>query len=77
MYTLMRDGLSLQTARLQIPSLVITIVIAESMYKFHSFTLEFLAALTTWTVIDASLSAIARAVGAVRARPRASDRQLP
>lgn len=65
MYTLMRDGLSVETAKLELPSLVITILIAESLYKFHSFTLEFLAALATWMVIDAVLSVVARGFGLV------------
>lgn len=77
MYTLMRDGLSLETARLQIPSLVATILIAETMFKFHSFTLEFLAALATWTVIDAVLALMARALGLLPVRPRIEDRKRP
>ncbi len=36
----------------QLPALVISIVIAETFYKFHSFTLECLAFLATWFVID-------------------------
>jgi hypothetical protein len=75
MYTLMRDGLSLETAKLELPSLVITILIAESMYKFHSFTLEFLAALATWTVIDAGLSLVARAFGLMRDGQGVEDRR--
>lgn len=34
------------------PSLVIAFVIAEVFYKFHSFTLECLAFLVTWYLLD-------------------------
>jgi len=33
---------------LYIPSFVISILIAETFFKFHSFTLELLAFLVTW-----------------------------
>lgn len=36
----------------QLPMLTVSIVIAEVFYKFHSFTLECLAFLATWYVID-------------------------
>jgi hypothetical protein len=63
MYTLLREGWSAKTLQLQVPALVATIVVAETFYKFHSFTLEFLAALATWTVIDLVLSTIASVLG--------------
>jgi hypothetical protein len=66
MYTLMRDGLSARSARLQLPSLAITVVVAETFYKFHSFTLEFLVALATWTVVDLALNVVARGLAALR-----------
>ena len=34
------------------PSAVVAIVIAELFYKFHSFTLECVAFLATWYVVD-------------------------
>jgi len=34
------------------PSAAISIVIAELFYKFHSFTLECVAFLATWYVVD-------------------------
>jgi hypothetical protein len=34
------------------PSAVISIIIAELFYKFHSFTLECVAFLATWYVVD-------------------------
>ncbi len=57
MYTLIRSGLTRETAVQQIPSLGVTMIIAELFYKFHSFTLEFLAALATWFVVDLVASA--------------------
>ncbi len=37
----------------QVPALALSFVIAELFYKFHSFTLETLAFLATWGLIDA------------------------
>ncbi len=36
----------------QVPGIAFAIIIAELFYKFHSFTLECLAFLVTWYVID-------------------------
>lgn len=52
MYTLIRL-LSLRQLLLgQLPALGLSFLIAELFYKFHSFTLECLAFLVTWYVID-------------------------
>lgn len=37
----------------QAPALLISFLIAEFFYKFHSFTLECLAFLVTWFLVDA------------------------
>jgi hypothetical protein len=42
----------------QLPALTISIIIAEVLYKFHSFTLECLAFLATWYIVDAGFSLI-------------------
>ena len=42
----------------QLPALLIAGVIAELFYKFHSFTLECLAFLATWYVIDLLFSTV-------------------
>lgn len=68
MYTLMRDGMSLRAVRLQVPSLAITIVVAETFYRFHSFTVEFLVALATWTVVDLALTLFAAGLAALGGR---------
>ena len=39
----------------QVPALGASLVIAEQFYKFHSFTLECVAFLATWYVIDGVL----------------------
>jgi len=52
MYTLIQ---SIPLRRLlveQLPALAISFVIAEMFYKFHSFTLECIAFLITWFVMD-------------------------
>jgi hypothetical protein len=36
----------------QLPIFIMSIFIAESFYKFHSFTLELLAFLATWLLFD-------------------------
>jgi hypothetical protein len=36
----------------QLPAVAISFLVAELFYKFHSFTLECLAFLTTWYVLD-------------------------
>ena len=52
MYSLMRC-LSLKKMLFgQVPVLIISFVIAEIFYKFHSFTLECGAFLATWFVLD-------------------------
>ncbi len=50
------------------PSAGISIVIAELFYKFHSFTLECIAFLVTWYVVDQVVAvpyeALRRRIGA-------------
>lgn len=56
MYTLFRSVPISNLLALQAPALLASFIIAELFYKFHSFTLETLAFLVTWFVIDALLS---------------------
>ena len=53
MYTLIRNIPLRSLLITQAPALLICFVIAELFYKFHSFTLECLAFLATWFVVDA------------------------
>ena len=38
-----------------LPGLILALLIAETFYKFHSFTLECIAFLATWLLIDVVL----------------------
>lgn len=61
MYTLIS---SLPTQKLlleQVPVFLISFLIAEMFYKFHSFTLECLAFLVTWYVFDAIVNLVSNA----------------
>jgi hypothetical protein len=48
----MAKTLRIETVLPILPAAAIALVIAEMFYKFHSFTLECLAFLGTWYVID-------------------------
>lgn len=52
MYRLAKSRSARQLAAEQLPTLVGSMLIAELLYKFHSFTLECLAFLATWFVLD-------------------------
>lgn len=52
MYTFIKAISTRQLLMEQAPAFVLSLVIAESFYKFHSFTLECLAFLMTWYVLD-------------------------
>jgi uncharacterized membrane protein len=52
MYTLIKAISTRQILTEQIPSLAVSILIAEVFYKFHSFTLECLAFLVTWYIVN-------------------------
>lgn len=63
MYTLMQ---SLSWQRLgaeQLPAIALAWLMAELFYKFHSFTLECLAFLATWFVIDMAIQLVLRRRG--------------
>ena len=44
----------------QVPAVILSIFIAELFYKFHSFTLECLAFLATWYLIDLVISLLSK-----------------
>jgi hypothetical protein len=52
MYTLVRYLRSARVTVREAATLGASIVIAELFYKFHSFSLECLAFLATWTVLS-------------------------
>jgi hypothetical protein len=53
---------------------VLSFTIAELFYKFHSFTLETLAFLVTWAVIDALIQVVRHALGSSVIEPAATIR---
>jgi hypothetical protein len=42
----------------QVPPMTLSLLIAEMFYKFHSFTLECLAFLATWYLLDLLISLV-------------------
>ncbi len=54
MYTLMQTMSWRRFLIEQVPILFISLIIAETFYKFGSFTLEAIAFLATWYVVDAA-----------------------
>jgi len=52
MFTLVQNLPARELLLYQAPTLVISLVIAELFYTFHSFTLECVAFLATWYVLD-------------------------
>ena len=58
----------------QMPTIAASFVVAELLYKFHSFTLECAAFLATWFVLDAAVQgAVALARRGRPARPEATN----
>ena len=58
MYTLM-SNVSLRKGLIsEGPCLLLSMLVAEAFYKFHSFSLEFLAMLATWFVLSYLVSSV-------------------
>ena len=74
MFTLLRTVSSRALLQEQLPALVLSFVVAEVFYKFHSFTLETGAFLVTWLVLDATIQMVKRLL---RARPTSSSMGHP
>lgn len=47
----------------QVPAITASFFIAELFYKFHSFTLECLAFLATWSVLDGLINLVRSRAG--------------
>lgn len=62
MYMLTRAVPLCSLLAVRLPCLAAAFVIAEVFYKFHSFTLECLAFLATWYVLDAAGYGIERLI---------------
>ena len=52
MYSLIKTMSARKLLLEQVPVIAVAILIAECFYKFHSFTLETLAFLATWYVLE-------------------------
>ena len=50
------------------PALIASFALAETFYKFHSFTLEAAAFLLTWFLLSGALGAARQAVGNLSSR---------
>jgi hypothetical protein len=77
-YQLIAKLTTTQVLARQLPALAASILIAEIFYKFHSFSLECVAFLATWFILDTVMQLIARFLRwtwATESRPLAS--QLP
>lgn len=53
MYKLIHSLTARELFKRQLPVFALAFLIAELLYKFHSFTLECAAFLVTWYVLDA------------------------
>ena len=62
MYTLVRSIPLRQLLLEQAPIIMVSLLIAELLYKFHSFTLECIAFLVTWYVLDLVTNYMSNAV---------------
>ena len=67
MYSLISSLPVRQLVLQQLPALAISLLIAETFYKFHSFTLECVAFLVTWYAIDGVIQLV---TGVLRKRDR-------
>ena len=56
MFTLIHSSPLRQVVARALPSFVVSLILAELFYKFHSFTLECLAFLATWYVLESAVS---------------------
>ena len=58
MHALIKSITTRELVTEQIPAFAISLVLAEMFFKFHSFTLEVLAFLATWYVVDLTIGFI-------------------
>ncbi|MDZ4699892.1 MAG: hypothetical protein SH809_09325 [Rhodothermales bacterium] len=58
MYSFLKQATVREKYRVELPSLSLALIVAEFLYKFHSFTLECVAFLATWYVFSAVVSRV-------------------
>lgn len=68
MYKFIRSVSNRELFLKQLPTLTVSLVMAELFYKFHSFTLECLAFLTTWYLLDLLISSVLKLFSSEQAR---------
>jgi len=75
MYTLIRN-VGLRTGLVkEAPSLFLSMLVAESFYKFQSFTLECIAFLATWYAVSGVWAWWTQRMDALRSRTQLSRAQ--
>ncbi len=62
MYRLIKHASVREVLVEQVPEFGASLFIAELFYKFHSFTLECLAFLATWYVVDLIVSSLGKRI---------------
>ena len=60
MYTLVRQNSSSLVGIREAVSCMLALVLAEIFFKFHSFTMECLAFLVTWTALSGAMDMVGR-----------------
>lgn len=60
MFTLIKSVSTRDLVLRLTPSFVLSLILAELFFKFGSFSLECIAFLVTWGVIDAAISLVSR-----------------
>ena len=68
MFTLITNMRSRESVLAEAPAFLLSLVIAETFYKFHSFTLECVCFLATWLAVS-SIFVLALRHLAFRRRP--------
>jgi hypothetical protein len=58
MYTLVRSVQTRDGLLVEAPAIAASLAIAETFYKFHSFTLECVCFLATWLALSSVLSLV-------------------
>ncbi len=66
MYTLVRCVRLREGLRAEAPAFLLSLLVAEAFYKFHSFTLECACFLATWLAFGTVLSLVTRRFAAAR-----------
>jgi hypothetical protein len=66
MFTIVRHVNFREGMLVEIPSLAVSLIIAEFFYKFHSFTLECFAFTAPWFLVGGMLARVSRRAFALR-----------